>query len=82
MPIYTLDTMNVVGMGAFKSYFGLWFFNGATLSDEHGVLINAQEGKTKSLRQWRFTSADELDDQRILAYLEEAIDIRRKLNAT
>jgi uncharacterized protein YdeI (YjbR/CyaY-like superfamily) len=43
----------VVGIGSFKSYFGLWFHQGALLSDDENVLINAQEGKTKALRQWR-----------------------------
>ena len=38
-------------------------------------LINAQEGKTKGLRQWRFESADEVKASRdlILSYAEEAI---------
>lgn len=45
------------------------------LKDEKGVLINAQEGTTKALRQWRFKSADEIRAYRasILAYLDEAI---------
>jgi uncharacterized protein YdeI (YjbR/CyaY-like superfamily) len=39
-----------VGIGGFKSYFGLWFHQGALLTDKAGVLINAQEGRTKALR--------------------------------
>ena len=32
-PCYTLNGKNVVGLGAFKSYVGLWFFQGALLKD-------------------------------------------------
>ncbi len=39
-PCYTFDRKNVVGMGAFKSYCGLWFFQGDLLSDPKKVLIN------------------------------------------
>ena len=71
-PVYTLDGKNVVGLGAFKSYAGLWFFNGALLTDPKKVLVNAQEGKTKALRQWRFNSVDELDEQLVIQYVNEA----------
>ena len=76
-PCYTLDGKNVVGLGAFKSYVGLWFHHGALLSDPDGVLINAQEGKTKAQRQWRFTSPREIKVRRITAYLKEAIALQR-----
>jgi uncharacterized protein YdeI (YjbR/CyaY-like superfamily) len=75
MPVYTLDNKNVAGFSAFKSWTGIWFYQGVFLKDAAGVLINAQEGTTKGLRQWRFSSAQEIGDQRetILAYLKEAI---------
>ena len=72
-PCYTVNGKNVVGIGAFKSYVGLWFHQGALLQDKSKVLINAQEGTTKALRQWRFNSIDEMDDELILSYIEEAI---------
>lgn len=72
-PTYTINGKNVVAIGAFKNYFGLWFFNGVFLKDTNKVLENAQEGKTKALRQWRFTSADEINDALILQYVNEAI---------
>ena len=50
-PCYTSNGKNVVGLMAFKSYFGLWFHQGVSLKDDAKVLINAQEGKTKALRQ-------------------------------
>jgi len=75
MPVYTLDNKNVAGFSAFKSWTGIWFFQGVFLKDPELVLINAQEGTTKGLRQWRFTSAEEIRNHHssILAYLEEAI---------
>ncbi|MDH3708624.1 MAG: YdeI/OmpD-associated family protein [Cyclobacteriaceae bacterium] len=72
-PVYTLDGKNVVGLSAFKGYAGIWFFQGAQLNDRLKVLINAQEGKTKALRQWRFKSLDEVSAKVVKVYVEEAI---------
>ncbi len=57
-----------------KNYFTLWFFNGVFLKDEGGFLVNAPEGVTKSLRQWRFTSKEKLNEKLILEYIYEAIE--------
>jgi uncharacterized protein YdeI (YjbR/CyaY-like superfamily) len=73
-PFYTSEGKNIVGMSAFKNYFGLWFIQGALLKDEQNVLINAQEGKTSAMRQWRFTSVDEIDADLIKVYVLEAIE--------
>ena len=42
-------------------------------------LINAQEGKTKALRQWRFNSVKEIEaeSKTIKQYLEEAIQSQK-----
>jgi uncharacterized protein YdeI (YjbR/CyaY-like superfamily) len=77
IPTYCLENKNIAGIGAFKSYAGLWFFNGSFLKDPNGVLINAQEGKTKGMRQWRFESADDIDEKMVKAYIEEAIQNQR-----
>ncbi|MEM7453602.1 MAG: DUF1801 domain-containing protein [Planctomycetota bacterium] len=74
-PCYTYDGKNVVGISGFKSYFGLWFHQGALLEDKRQVLINAQEGKTKALRQWRMTSGNEIKPTVIKAYVKEAIQL-------
>jgi uncharacterized protein YdeI (YjbR/CyaY-like superfamily) len=78
MDVYTFEGKNVVGVSGFKSYFGLWFYNGVFLSDPKGVLVSAQEGKTKAMRQWRFQSANEIDEAAILNYLKEAIQLEKK----
>ena len=73
MPTYTLGKKNVVGISGFKHHFGLWFFQGVFLSDPHKLLMNAQEGKTKAMRQLRFDNINQVDEGIILSYLEEAI---------
>ncbi len=72
-PVYALNGKNVVGIGAFKNHFGLWFFNGVFLKDKNNLLEQAQE-KTKGIRQMRFESIDDIDKHAVLAYVKEAID--------
>lgn len=73
-PVYDLKGKNVVGIGAFKNHFCIWFFNGVFLKDKDNLLINAQEGKTKALRQMRFESIKDINKNAVLAYVNEAID--------
>ncbi|MEM7382336.1 MAG: YdeI/OmpD-associated family protein [Bacteroidota bacterium] len=77
-PVYTLNGKNVLGICAFKSHFGVWFFNGVFLSDPKGVLENAQEGKTKSMRHWKFLTEKDIDKAGVLAYMQEAQENQRK----
>ncbi len=72
-PTYDLNRKNVLGLGAFKNHFCIWFFNGVFLKDEAKLLVNAQE-KTKGLRQMRFSSLEEIDNNAVLAYIKEAIE--------
>lgn len=76
--VFTYKGKNVVSYGGFKSFFTIWFYNGVFLEDKYNVLVNAQEGKTKSLRQWRFASISEIDEKKILEYINEAIEIEKK----
>ncbi len=73
-PVYTWNNKNIVGLGTTKKTYGLWFFQGATLSDPLGVLVNAQEGKTQAMRHWRFSKSDTLNKKPILEYIHEAIE--------
>ncbi len=75
-PVFTFNNKNVIGIGGFKNYAGIWFYQGALLKDSHGKLVNANEGVTKALRQWRFSSEDEIreNEKLILSYIQEAID--------
>lgn len=72
-PVYTYGGKNLLGMGAHKNHFGIWFFNGVFLKDTHKVLVNAQE-KTKGLRQMRFESVNDINKNIVLAYVKEAIE--------
>lgn len=76
--VFTYNGKNVVSYGGFKNYFSIWFYNGIFLKDTYKVLVNANEEKTKSLRQWRFSSKDEIDEKKIAAYIKEAIEIEKK----
>ena len=72
-PAYTYKGKILVGMGAFKNFVAVWFHQGALLQDKKKKLINAQEGVTKALRQWRLESKDDLETELIMAYVKESI---------
>lgn len=75
-PVYMKDGTNLISLAAFKEYVGLWFFQGGLLADEEQKLVNAQEGKTKAMRHWKFYNMTEIQQNKkiISAYIQEAID--------
>lgn len=73
-PVYTINGKNVFGICRFKSHFGVWFFNGALLKDPLSVLQNAQEGKTKAMRHWKFNKVSDVNLGHVLAYMNEALE--------
>jgi uncharacterized protein YdeI (YjbR/CyaY-like superfamily) len=77
-PFYTSNGKNIVGLSGFKHHFGLWFIQGALLKDKHQKLINAQEGKTSAMRQWRFTSMEEIHPDIIKEYVLEAVENQKQ----
>ena len=78
MPTYVYGGRNLLGLGAFKNHVGLWFFQGALLDDPNGVLQNAQEGKTKAMRQVAFQSADEISEDELVELIEQTISNQDK----
>ncbi len=72
-PVYTLQGKNVLGLGAFKNHVCIWFFQGGLLPDPLAVLTNAQEGKTKAMRQWRFSSLKQIPVDEVRHYIKQAI---------
>lgn len=74
IPAYIYKKKNILGLSAFKNYCGIWFHHGVFLKDEAKVLINAQEDKTKGMRQMRFNSFDEIDTELVKLYVLEAMD--------
>ena len=77
-PCYTLQGKNVIGLASFKTYVGLWFHQGVFLSDPKKKLVNAQEGTTKALRQWRFNNINDIDTELVRQYVAEAIQNQKK----
>lgn len=77
-PTYTLNNKNVLAICKFKNHFGIWFFNGVFLNDPLNVLENAQQGKTKAMRHWKFHKIDEIDKTVLDTYINEAIENQRK----
>jgi uncharacterized protein YdeI (YjbR/CyaY-like superfamily) len=75
--VFTYNGKNVMSYGGFKYHFALWFNNGIFLTDKYKVLVSAND-KTKSLRQWRFTSIDEVNEDKILEYITEAIEVEKR----
>jgi len=75
--VYTLNGKNIIGIAPFKSYISVWFYQGVYLSDPNKVLVNAQHGKTKALRQWRFYSLQDIDEKALIRYIDEAIQNER-----
>jgi len=78
VPVYTLIGKNVVGLTAFNQHVALWFFQGALLEDKDGMLINAQKGKTKAQRQWRFKAEGDIEEGLVRSYLAEAIENQKQ----
>ena len=72
-PVYELNGKKVLGIGAHKHHFGIWFFNGVFLKDDQHLLMAAQE-KTKGLRQMRFEKLEDIDTNTVLSYVKEAIE--------
>jgi uncharacterized protein YdeI (YjbR/CyaY-like superfamily) len=72
-PVYSINGKNVIGLGAFKKHFGIWFFHGVFLKDEKNLLEHAQE-TTKGLRQMRFESMADIDKNAVSVYIKEAIE--------
>lgn len=76
-PTYTINGKNVLGIGGFTNYFTIWFYKGVFLKDPANVLVNAQEGATKSLRQWRLETKGDINEKLILQYVTEAIAVEK-----
>lgn len=74
MPTYCINGKNVLSLGAFKNHFCIWFHQGVFLKDKQQLLYNAQEEKTKAMRQMRFITKEDINKDAVLAYAKEAIE--------
>ena len=73
-PTYTLNGKLVAGLAGFKNHYAIWFHQGVFLKNNENKLVNAQEGITKALRQWRFEEGDTIESDLVLKYIQEAIE--------
>lgn len=78
IPTFTFQGKNILSIAAFKSYAGIWFFEGALLTDKEHVLVNAQEGKTKMQWQWRFSEGERIPERKVKAYMQEAMRVSKR----
>ena len=78
VPAYSAYGKVILAIAGFKNHIALWFYNGVFLKDKKKVLINANEEKTRGLRQWRFASADEIDAGLLRSYVLEAIQNQKE----
>lgn len=77
-PVYMVGTTNTIMLAAFKGFASINFFKGVLLQDEAQQLVFAGDN-SQSAKQWRFTSLNEIIEQKdlIKAYIFEAIELER-----
>ncbi len=78
MPVYTLNGKNLIGLGVLKDQLVVLFFNGNLLRDKNNLLINAQEEKTEYVRKLCYTNLEEIDENIVKTYIQEAITIQKE----
>lgn len=77
IPVFVYQGKNLIGMAAFKNHFALWFYEGALLSRNQELLENAQEGKTKYLRQIKFDENSEIKTDVLIKYIKESVELAK-----
>ncbi|MEM9259553.1 MAG: DUF1801 domain-containing protein, partial [Bacteroidota bacterium] len=73
MPVYSIGKKNVATLFYSKAYAGVWFAQGALLSDPHERLVNASPEKTVAQRQLRFGPEEVVDAELVRGFLAEAV---------
>lgn len=74
-PVFTYKDKNFIGLAAFKNHYALWFFQGSLLKENVDFLHNAQEGKTKTLRQIRFNEPTTPNLNLLKPYINEMMEV-------
>lgn len=77
-PCYTFQGSNIAIIQPFKEYCALMFFKGVLLKDPKGILVAPGEN-SQTQRQFRFTSAQEIDELEpvLKEYIDEAIEVEK-----
>lgn len=74
-PNFNKDGM-ICGFGAFKEHVTLAFFRGAVMSDQHKLFNHGFDNVGS--RSIKFTSADEIDEEKLMDYIREAVALNEK----
>ncbi|HTO35862.1 MAG TPA: YdeI/OmpD-associated family protein [Flavobacterium sp.] len=69
--VYVHNGKNIVSVGAFKNHIALVFFNGVFIDDAFNVF--SSDTTAKAMRQWKFKYLEEIDEKKILNYVNQAI---------
>ncbi len=69
--VYIHKGKNIASIGVFKNHLVLVFFNGVFIEDVFNVF--SKDTTAKAMRQWKFTSLEEIDQKKILKYVNQAI---------
>jgi len=72
-PTYTLDKKILISLVGFKNHCAIWFHQGVFLEDKELVLVNAQQGTTKGMRQLRFEEGDKIPKRIIKNFVTQTI---------
>ena len=78
IPTYCWKNKNVIGLIRLKDCVGVWFHQGVFLMDNHKLLINAQEGKTKGMRSIKIKSVNDVPREIMKDYIIEAIENQKE----
>jgi uncharacterized protein YdeI (YjbR/CyaY-like superfamily) len=73
VPTYTLEGKIIASIAGFKNHCAIWFHNGSFLKYDQNLLVNAQKGTTRGMRQWRFKQGEKAPVTKVRAYVKEAI---------
>ena len=76
-PVYDIGGKNILGIGAFKEHYGIWFFKGALHELHTKLLENAQEGKTQAMRQIKFDKHSVPVMGELSKYIKESIKLHK-----
>lgn len=72
-PSYTLDSSILISLARFKNHCAIWFHQGVFLEDVKSVLVSAQEGTAKGMRQLRIEEGSKINKMLVRAYVIETI---------
>ena len=81
-PIYTLENKKLIALGVNENYLTVLFFDGNLLHDSNNLLLKTPGDQTGNMRQLQYASLAEIDENALKTYIDEAINIQKKIPGT